>query len=83
MHPSPLQCGAGAVEPAEAVLWFAGKQMQASKALGDYLGRNEKTRAVVKLMARGAPAPPREPVRTASSDGAPAGQGGALVCIPV
>ena len=57
------QCGAEWVDPAQAALWFAGKRLQAGKALGDYLGRNEKTRAVVKLTESGAPAPPREPVR--------------------
>ncbi|GFR53143.1 hypothetical protein Agub_g15863 [Astrephomene gubernaculifera] len=45
-----------------ATLWFAGKQMQPEKRLSEYLGRHEKTRAVVKLQKKGQGAPAREPV---------------------
>ena len=45
-----------------ASLWFSGKEMLRSKKLCDYLGRNDKTRAVVKLQKIGQGAPGREPV---------------------
>ncbi|GLC41822.1 hypothetical protein PLESTM_001243800 [Pleodorina starrii] len=45
-----------------ATLWFAGKQMLPDKKLSDYLGRHEKTKAVVKLQKKGQGAPAREPV---------------------
>ncbi|KAG2433099.1 hypothetical protein HYH02_012802 [Chlamydomonas schloesseri] len=45
-----------------ATLWFAGKQMAPEKKLSDYLGRHEKTKAVVKLQKKGQGAPAREPV---------------------
>lgn len=47
-----------------ASLWFSGKEMLRSKKLCDYLGRNDKTRAVVKLQKIGQGAPGREPVMT-------------------
>ena len=45
-----------------ATLWFAGKQMLPEKKLSEYLGRHEKTKAVVKLQKKGQGAPAREPV---------------------
>lgn len=45
-----------------STLWFAGKQLQPEKKLIDYLGRNENTRAVVKLQKKGSGPPAREPV---------------------
>jgi hypothetical protein len=48
--------------PEGAALWFAGKQLQPEKKLADYLGRNENTRAVVKLQKKGQGPPAREPV---------------------
>lgn len=33
----------------EAQLWWAGKEMQRGKKLQDYVGKNEKTKIVVKL----------------------------------
>lgn len=57
-----LQFGADALEANAATLWFAGKAMQPGKQLHDYLGRNEKTKAVVNLQPSTAGAPPREPV---------------------
>ncbi|KAF5402550.1 hypothetical protein PHET_03911 [Paragonimus heterotremus] len=46
----------------EATLWFSGKEMLRGKLISDYVGRNEKTKIVVKLSKRGAGAPAREPV---------------------
>lgn len=48
-----------------ATLWFAGKLMLPGKKLSDYLGRHEKTKAVVKLQKKGQGAPAREAVRLA------------------
>lgn len=52
------------IEEGQAELWWAGKQLQCEKILGDYIGKNEKTKVVVKLQKRGAGAPQREPVVT-------------------
>mmetsp|Transcript_32479 Transcript_32479/g.53713 ORF Transcript_32479/g.53713 Transcript_32479/m.53713 type:complete len:293 (-) Transcript_32479:141-1019(-) len=43
-------------------LWAFNKEMQREKLLSDYVGKNEKTKAVVKLQKKGAGAPQREPV---------------------
>lgn len=45
----------------KAQLWFAGKQMLTEKQLKDFLGRHEKTKAVVRLQKAGGGAPAREP----------------------
>lgn len=47
-----------------ADLWWAGKMMEQGqeKKLGDYLGRNDKTKIVCKLQKKGAGAPQREPI---------------------
>ncbi|XP_008425473.1 cilia- and flagella-associated protein 298 [Poecilia reticulata] len=45
-------------------LWWAGKEMQRGKKLQDYIGRNEKTKLVVKLQKKGQGAPAREPLVT-------------------
>lgn len=50
------------IDPGRAELWFAGKQMLPQKQLGDYAGRNERTRCIVKLQRVGEGAPAREPV---------------------
>ncbi|KAJ1531943.1 hypothetical protein ONE63_000583 [Megalurothrips usitatus] len=50
------------IELPMASLWFSGKEMIRTKKLLDYLGRNDKTRAVVKLQKIGQGAPGREPV---------------------
>lgn len=41
-------------------LWWAGKEMAHDKLLKDYIGRNEKTKIVVKLQKKGLGAPQRE-----------------------
>jgi hypothetical protein len=47
-----------------ASLWWAGKEMVRGKTLGDFIGRNEKTKVVCKLQKKGQGAPAREPVVT-------------------
>lgn len=50
------------IEPVKAELWFAGRQMLNEKHLFDYLGKNEKCKAIVKIGKRGEGAPGREPI---------------------
>lgn len=57
-----MQFGGVDLDPDSSTFWFAGKQLQPDKKLSDYLGRNEKTHAVVKLQKKGAEPPAREPV---------------------
>lgn len=45
-------------------IWWAGKHLQPEKLLQDYVGKNEKTKIVVKLSKSGSGAPAREPVFT-------------------
>lgn len=49
------------LDPETSTLWFAGKSMQPEKKLSDHLGRNERTKVVVKLQKKGSGAPAREP----------------------
>lgn len=56
-----LQFGHEQLDAANSTLWFAGKQLLPEKKLSDYLGRHEKTKAVVKLQKKGSGAPAREP----------------------
>ncbi|CAH8821044.1 unnamed protein product [Trichobilharzia szidati] len=46
----------------DATLWFSGKELQRDKLLSDYVGSNDKTKAIIKLSKRGSGAPAREPV---------------------
>ena len=46
----------------QAVLWFSGKEMDAKKALQDYIGRNEKTKIICKLQKKGFGPPAREAI---------------------
>eukprot|EP00878_Enallax_costatus_P023901 GHUV01025462.1.p1 GENE.GHUV01025462.1~~GHUV01025462.1.p1 ORF type:complete len:232 (+),score=73.45 GHUV01025462.1:102-797(+) len=55
------------LDPATSTLWFAGKQLMPDKSLSEYMGRNERTRATVKLQKKGAGPPAREPVSRCSS----------------
>lgn len=45
-----------------ASLWWASKELSLDKTLGDFVGRNEKTKIICKLQKKGAGAPQREPV---------------------
>jgi len=46
----------------EGSIWFSGKEMLPGKKLVDYLGKNEKTKVIVKIQKKGHGAPGREPV---------------------
>lgn len=52
------------IEPAKGQLWFAGKQMLTDRKLADFIGKNEKSKVIVKLQKSGEGAPGREPVFT-------------------
>jgi len=43
-------------------LWYAGKELERGKLLSDYIGKNEKTKVVVKFTKKGSGAPVREPL---------------------
>lgn len=49
--------------PEQTELWFAGKKLGSANSLADHVGRNDKTRAVIKVTRKGQGAPAREPVR--------------------
>lgn len=50
------------LENENSSLWAFNKEMQREKLLSDYVGKNEKTKVVVKLQKKGAGAPQREPI---------------------
>ena len=50
------------LDPETAELWFAGKQLIRGRQLGEHVGRNDKTKAVVRLQGKGNGPPVREPV---------------------
>jgi len=50
------------LETAKTTLWIVSKELQPPKLFRDYFGANEKSKFVVKLVARGSGAPSREPV---------------------
>ena len=54
--------GLDVLEVERSSLWAFSKEMQTDKLLSDYVGKNEKTKVVVKLQKKGAGAPGREPV---------------------
>jgi hypothetical protein len=66
------------MDPESATLWFAGKQLLGDKKLADYMGRNERTRAIVKLQKKGQGAPAREPVSGLGERGGPGWLGSCL-----
>ncbi|XP_068086088.1 cilia- and flagella-associated protein 298 isoform X3 [Anabrus simplex] len=59
---SGTQASTEVIEIAEAQLWFCGKQMEINKKLIDYLGKNEKTKVIVKLQKQKEGPPGREAV---------------------
>ncbi|KAK7120678.1 hypothetical protein R3I94_020612 [Phoxinus phoxinus] len=46
----------------DAQLWWASKELQRGKKLQDYVGKNEKTKIIMKIQKRGQGAPAREPL---------------------
>ena len=43
-------------------MWFAGKELYPEKTIESYVGKNEKTKIIVKLNKKGFGAPVREPL---------------------
>ncbi|XP_073473226.1 cilia- and flagella-associated protein 298 [Aquarana catesbeiana] len=58
---SGTQAGQMVIEEPDAQLWWAGKELLRNKKLADYVGKNEKTKIIVKIQKRGQGAPAREP----------------------
>ncbi|KAM6986100.1 cilia- and flagella-associated protein 298 [Aplochiton taeniatus] len=61
---SGTQASLQVIPEEEAQLWWAAKELQRDKKLQDYIGKNEKTKIVVKIQKRGQGAPAREPLVT-------------------
>ncbi|NWI87657.1 CF298 protein, partial [Pitta sordida] len=59
---SGTHAGLEVIKESEAQLWWAGKELQETKLLSDYVGKNEKTTIIVKIQKKGQGAPGREPV---------------------
>lgn len=49
LHLSVPQASLQVITEDECQLWWAGKEMQRGKKLQDYIGKNEKTKLVVKI----------------------------------
>ena len=50
------------LDGAQASLWCFSKELQRDKKLCDYVGKNDKSKVIVKLQKKGAGAPSREPI---------------------
>lgn len=61
---SGTQASLQVVPEQEGQLWWAGKELLGGKKLQDYIGKNDKTKIVVKIQKRGQGAPAREPLVT-------------------
>uniref|UniRef100_A0A8D0H6W6 Cilia and flagella associated protein 298 n=1 Tax=Sphenodon punctatus TaxID=8508 RepID=A0A8D0H6W6_SPHPU len=59
---SGTQAGLDIIEELEAQLWWAAKELKRTSKLSDYVGKNEKTKIIVKIQKKGQGAPAREPV---------------------
>ncbi len=62
---------ADVIEPSVARLWGpGGKQLAVGKLLSDYVGRNDKTKALLRLQRESEGAPGREPTVSAAEQAA-------------
>ncbi|VDK35558.1 unnamed protein product [Taenia asiatica] len=59
---SGTHAGTEVIPVEDAALWFCGKEMLQGKLLSDYVGKNDKTKIIVKIQKRGTGAPAREAV---------------------
>jgi len=57
---SGTQASLEVIEKEQGSLWWAGKELMPEKTLEDYIGKNEKTKIIVKLAKKGSSAPGRE-----------------------
>ena len=56
------QASTDVLDGTQAVLWFSTKELCRGKHLKDYLGRNEKSKVIIKLSTKSQGQPVREPV---------------------
>uniref|UniRef100_F7BYY4 Cilia and flagella associated protein 298 n=2 Tax=Equus TaxID=9789 RepID=F7BYY4_HORSE len=49
---SGTQAGLSVIEESEAQLWWAAKELRRTKKLSDYVGKNEKTKIIVKIQQK-------------------------------
>ncbi|KAF6716280.1 UPF0769 protein C21orf59-like [Oryzias melastigma] len=61
---SGTQASQQVISEDECQLWWAAKELQRGKKLQDYVGKNEKTKLVVKVQKKGLGPPAREPLVT-------------------
>ncbi|KAM9333122.1 cilia- and flagella-associated protein 298 [Pholidichthys leucotaenia] len=61
---SRMQASLQVITEDECQLWWAAKEMQRGQKLQDYIGKNEKTKLVVKIQKKGQGPPAREPLIT-------------------
>lgn len=54
--------GTDDLELDKAQLWWAGKELSKGKFLKDYVGKNDKSKIIVKMQHKGSGAPVREPL---------------------
>lgn len=59
---SGTQASLQVLDESTAQLWWAGKELQRGKKLQDFIGKNEKTKLIIKLQKKGQGPPSREPV---------------------
>ncbi|XP_069060132.1 cilia- and flagella-associated protein 298 [Pleurodeles waltl] len=59
---SGTQAAQQIIEESEAQLWWAGKELLRKQKLKDFVGKNEKTKIIVKIQKKGQGAPAREPM---------------------
>ena len=45
------------MDPKNASMWFAGKELLTGKLLSDYAGKNEKSKIVLKIQKKGSGPP--------------------------
>ncbi|XP_073928905.1 cilia- and flagella-associated protein 298 isoform X3 [Castor canadensis] len=56
------KAGLSVIDESQAQLWWAAKELRRTKKLSDYVGKNEKTKIIVKIQQKGQGAPAREPI---------------------
>ena len=49
-------------DPQDTKLWFSSKELLPGKCLGDYLGKNEKSKVIIKVASKKSGQPSREPL---------------------
>jgi len=60
--------GQEVVDPEDTTMWWASKQLDRSKILADFVGKNDKTKIVVQLTKKGAGAPARQGQQSSKSE---------------